>query len=77
MTTQILSLKAGDTITLNGQTFTVNADAQEATHCILVGIKGRRGGEKCLCWYPAQNAGHYFSMSAMARSTNIKSISIA
>ena len=76
MTTQILSLKAGDKVTLNGTTYTVNADATEATHCILVGIVGKRGGEKCLCWYPAQNAGHFFSMSSMARSTNIKSISI-
>ena len=75
MTTQILSLKAGDKVTLNGTTYTVNADATEATHCILVGIVGKRGGEKCLCWYPEQDAGHFFSAFSMARSINVKSIS--
>lgn len=77
MTNQILSLKSGDKVTLNGTTYTVNADATEAKYSILVGIVGKRGGEKCLCWYPEQNTGHFFSMSAMARSINIKTISIA
>ncbi len=76
MTNIIVSLKAGQTIKINGKKFTVDADAVQAKHSILVGITGARGGDKVLCWYPEHNTVKYFSMSAMAREIVITSIEV-
>ena len=76
MTKLINSLKVNDKINLNGRVYTVDGAPTKAKYCIMVGIKGQRGAYMVICWYPESNNGKFFSLSAMSKSKEIKSLTI-
>ena len=76
MTNLVNNLKVNDTVVLNGREYTVDSAPTQATHCVMVGIKGKRGTDMVLCWYPEVNGGKFFSFTAMSRATNIKTMEV-
>ena len=76
MTDLVNNLKKNDTVIINGTQFTCDTQALQGTHSVVVVIKGTRGAEKVLCWFPENNTGKIFSSKGTPRAKLVKTIQV-